>query len=219
MKGARDEAQQAASHRRAASAGAGREGWRGLFQATFKRSRNAMVLADARRIQVDVNTAYAQLLQRRRSTLIGRPIWEFVRGGPLLSDDEWKELIGRDEFAGEACMLPRHGEPVLVQWAGHPELVTGRRLILFVALTTHRAGRHFRRQVGEPEDADGLMSDRELEIVRLVAHGESGPEIADQLHITHNTVRTHMRNAMTKTGARSRAHLVAKALGQGLVLN
>jgi DNA-binding CsgD family transcriptional regulator len=46
--------------------------------------------------------------------------------------------------------------------------------------------------------------------------GHTSPEIADMLHITHNTVRTHARNAMEKTGARSRAHLVAKALGDGL---
>jgi DNA-binding NarL/FixJ family response regulator len=54
--------------------------------------------------------------------------------------------------------------------------------------------------------------------VGLIAHGESGPEIADQLHISHDTVRTHVRNAMTKLGARSRAQLVAKSLGDGHVL-
>ena len=51
--------------------------------------------------------------------------------------------------------------------------------------------------------------------MRLVAAGQTGPEIADHLHISHATVRTHVRNAMAKVGARSRAHLVAKALGDG----
>ena len=50
-----------------------------------------------------------------------------------------------------------------------------------------------------------------------MALGNTGPEIADQLQIAHDTVRTHVRNAMVKVDARSRAHLVAKALGQGLV--
>jgi len=54
--------------------------------------------------------------------------------------------------------------------------------------------------------------------VRHVAQGESGREIADELGIAHDTVRTHVRNAMEKVGARSRAHLVAKALGEGHVL-
>jgi DNA-binding CsgD family transcriptional regulator len=195
-------------------------GWHSLFATAFKRSRNAMVLANDKRIQVEVNNAYAQLLHRRRSDLIGHPLWEFVRGGPKLTEDEWKDLMLRDEVVGEACMLLPDDGNVVVQWAAHPEIITGRRLVLFVALTTYRSGRHFRRIVGEQhDDENGKLSDREMEIVRLVALGESGPEIADHLHITHNTVRTHVRNAMVKTGARSRAHLVAKALGQGLVLN
>jgi DNA-binding CsgD family transcriptional regulator len=167
---------------------------------------------------VDVNSAYAKLLGRRPSELIGRPLWEFVEGGPLLTEAEWRELLLEDEVVGDVAMKLPSGDVVLVHWAGHPELVTGRQLVLFVALSTFRTGRHFRRQVEQP-DTEGVLSDRELEIVRLIALGESGPEIAEQLHITHNTVRTHVRNAMKKTGARSRAHLVAKALGQGLVLN
>jgi DNA-binding CsgD family transcriptional regulator len=44
-----------------------------------------------------------------------------------------------------------------------------------------------------------------------------GREIADELHIAHDTVRTHVRNAMTKLDARSCAHQVAKALGDDLL--
>jgi DNA-binding NarL/FixJ family response regulator len=55
--------------------------------------------------------------------------------------------------------------------------------------------------------------------VTAIALGSSGREIADELQIAHDTVRTHARNAMRKTGARSRAQLVAKALGEGLVFN
>jgi DNA-binding CsgD family transcriptional regulator len=177
-----------------------------------------MVLADEQRIQVDVNRAYARLLERRRSELIGRPLYEFVRGGPLLTEKEWRDLMERDEFVGDAEMVLADGSTVKIHWAAHPELVTGRRLVLFVALTTYRAGRYFRRQVDHEQEA-GELSERELEIIRLVAMGESGPEIAEHLHISHNTVRTHIHNAMVKTGARSRAHLVAKALGAGLVLS
>jgi PAS domain S-box-containing protein len=218
VKSARDEAHTAP---KLAVARSGRQlddaGWQALFEDAFKRSRNAMVLANEHRIQVEVNSAYAQLLGRRPSALIGRPLAEFVVGGPLVSQDEWRDLMLQDEFVGEAAMKLPDDEVVLVQWAGHPERVTGRRLVLFVALTTFRSGRHFRRQVERPQ-RNSELSDRELEIVRLIGLGESGPEIAEQLHITHNTVRTHVRNAMTKTGARSRAHLVAKTLGSGLAL-
>ena len=49
--------------------------------------------------------------------------------------------------------------------------------------------------------------------------GRTGPEIADELQISHNTVRTHLRNSMRRVGAHSRAHLVAKALGEGYALS
>lgn len=196
----------------------GAAGWHGLFSSAFMRSRNAMVLADAQRTQVDVNAAYAKLLHRRRSSLIGRPLWEFVHAGPLVTQEEWLELLRRDEFAGDAVMELPDGSTVKVHWGCHPELVTGRRLVLFVALGTSMAGRHVRRQVDEQSGNGNALSARELEIVRLIARGETGPEIAEQLHITHNTVRTHVNNAMLKTGARSRAHLVAKALGGGIAL-
>ena len=62
------------------------------------------------------------------------------------------------------------------------------------------------------------LSAREREIVRLVAEGQTGPEIADELGIAHDTVRTHVRHAMDKLGARSRAHLVAKAFGEQLLV-
>jgi DNA-binding CsgD family transcriptional regulator len=67
--------------------------------------------------------------------------------------------------------------------------------------------------------SDQPLSRRETEIVRLVALGMTGREIAGELQIAHHTVRTHVNNAMVKTGARSRAHLVAKALADGLVLS
>jgi len=90
--------------------------------------------------------------------------------------------------------------------------------VLLVALSTSRWGRRFRRTM-TPERELEPLSAREREIVRLVALGNTGPEIAAELGIAHDTVRTHARNAMEKVGARSRAHLVAKALAEGIALN
>jgi DNA-binding NarL/FixJ family response regulator len=86
----------------------------------------------------------------------------------------------------------------------HAEVVTAQRLVLLVALSTSRWGRHFRRSIPSQTQPRPL-SEREREVVRLVAEARTGPEIADELHIAHDTVRTHVRNAMTKLGARSRA--------------
>ena len=201
------------------------DGWSTLFQAAFRDSRNAMVLADEDRQIVDVNGAGLQLLGHRRADVVGRPMWEFVADGPAMSSPEWAAALTRQRFSGEAEMVRADGDVVRVQWGATTEQATGRRLVLVVALSVSGRGRGV-REVTRPERHGGmlsehrgkLLSEREREIVRLVALGGTGPEIADQLQISHNTVRTHVRNSMRRTGARSRAHLVAMALGDGLAL-
>jgi DNA-binding CsgD family transcriptional regulator len=84
-----------------------------------------------------------------------------------------------------------------------------------VALSTSRWGRNFRRAPSPPGKQP--LTVREREIVELIASGETGPEIAAALHLSPHTVRHHVRNAMDKLGVRSRAHLVAKALSEGLI--
>jgi DNA-binding CsgD family transcriptional regulator len=195
-----------------------REGLSGLFMAAFTQSRNAMILLDSRRRLVDANGACIKLLGYEKRAIIGRPIYRFVARGPALSPAEWRAALKSGRFSGEAELLCAHGGHAAIQWAATTEVVTGRLLTLGVALSTSQWGGRFRRAIpGATEPVP--LSPREREIVRLVALGNTGPEIADSLHITHDTVRTHVRNAMAKTDARSRAHLVAKALGEGLVFD
>jgi PAS domain S-box-containing protein len=179
-------------------------------------SRNPMMLLDGDRRHVEVNGAYLKLLGYRREELIGKPIFELVVGGPRASVEEWREAVRSERFSGETQLVGADGKPVAVQWAATVEIVTGRRLVLVVTLSTSRWGRSFRRAVTVFEESSAL-TEREREVVRLMALGSTGPEIAEELQIAHDTVRTHARNAMGKVGARSRAHLVAKALGDGLI--
>jgi DNA-binding CsgD family transcriptional regulator len=58
----------------------------------------------------------------------------------------------------------------------------------------------------------GPLSNREREIVELLADGLSGAEIAERLVLSPETVRTHIRNAMSKLGASTRSQAVAVAL-------
>jgi PAS domain S-box-containing protein len=192
--------------------------WSALFSAAFHGSRNAMVLVDEQRRQLDFNGAYLKLLGQSADTLQGRPIFEFVVGGQSATRREWDAALAGRRFNGDAELRRADGSSVAVQWAATAEVVTGRRLVLFVALSTSRWGRTFRRD--EPASQEPApLTPREREVVLLVALGNSGPEIAAELQIAHDTVRTHVRNAMTKVGARSRAHLVAKALGHGVALS
>jgi len=193
-----------------------RDGWSGLFATAFERSRNAMVLTDAQRVIVDVNPALVTLLGRAREVLIGRHVNSIVSGPPA-PGEEWAEAMAEGRFSGAADLAHADGHAVAVQWAASTETVTGRRLVLFVVLAVSRWGARFRRS-SSPDEPGRALTARQREIVHLVALGASGPEIGEELHISHETVRTHVRNAMDRLGARSRAHLVAKALGGGMTL-
>lgn len=64
-------------------------------------------------------------------------------------------------------------------------------------------------------DRVSLLSNREREILDLVARGFTGEEAAKRLYISPETVRTHIRNAMGKLEANTRGHAVAIALREG----
>jgi PAS domain S-box-containing protein len=193
-----------------------RDGWSALFATAFAQSRNAMVLVDEHRCVVDANGAYVKLLGCGRDDVIRRPVYMFIVGGPRATRDEWADTIAAGRFCGEAELERVDGTRLTVQWGASTEVVTGRRLVLFVVLTTSRWGHRFRRDHA-PERPAKELTQRECEIVALVALGGTAREIAEELHISHQTVRTHVRNAMEKLHARSRAHLVAKALASGVV--
>jgi DNA-binding NarL/FixJ family response regulator len=68
-----------------------------------------------------------------------------------------------------------------------------------------------------PSPLLATLTERERQVVALVADGLSNAEIADQLTLSPLTVKTHANHAMTKLGARDRAQLVVLAYQTGLV--
>ncbi|MEU6716320.1 response regulator transcription factor [Nonomuraea sp. NPDC046802] len=67
-----------------------------------------------------------------------------------------------------------------------------------------------------PDDL-AVLTEREREVMTLVAHGRNNDEIADLLGITRVTAKTHVNRAMTKLKAHDRAQLVIIAYETGLV--
>lgn len=62
------------------------------------------------------------------------------------------------------------------------------------------------------------ISDREVEVVKLVVQGYSNKEIAQRLYIAENTVKVHVKNILNKLDLKNRQHLAAYAVLQGWVL-
>ena len=63
----------------------------------------------------------------------------------------------------------------------------------------------------------GLLSEREVEILRLVAQGMTNQEIADHCYISLNTVKTHIRHIFQNLKARNRAEAIAYARANHLI--
>jgi DNA-binding NarL/FixJ family response regulator len=124
-------------------------------------------------------------------------VFEAIRSGAsgfLVKDTEPVELLRavRAVAAGDALLSPG---------------VT-RRLIGEFATQTREA---------RPTPQLDVLTDREREVMALVAEGLSNDEIAARLFLSPMTAKTHVSRAMTKLGARDRAQLVVFAYESGLV--
>jgi DNA-binding NarL/FixJ family response regulator len=67
-----------------------------------------------------------------------------------------------------------------------------------------------------PDGEDGL-SERELEVLKLVAEGHSNQEIGEVLSISPKTVARHRENMLTKLGMSDRVELTRYAIRRGLI--
>jgi DNA-binding NarL/FixJ family response regulator len=64
---------------------------------------------------------------------------------------------------------------------------------------------------------DDALSSREIDVLRLIATGNSNKLIADQLSIGEATVKSHVANILSKLGANDRAHAVTVGLKRGII--
>jgi two-component system nitrate/nitrite response regulator NarL len=66
-------------------------------------------------------------------------------------------------------------------------------------------------------EAQTLLSDRELEVLSCLADGQTTIQIANRLYISENTVKTHIRHILEKLEASNRTEAVSKAIQYGLI--
>ncbi|MHA6784912.1 response regulator [Pseudonocardia saturnea] len=75
----------------------------------------------------------------------------------------------------------------------------------------------FRRLAGEPADEEApVLTERETEVLRLVAKGLTARQIGERLVVSHRTVESHVQNTLRKLQLHNRVQLVRYAIDQGL---
>jgi two-component system nitrate/nitrite response regulator NarL len=85
------------------------------------------------------------------------------------------------------------------------------------AVAAAARGDRLQDDVAEPEQTRPLLSPRELEVLTLTAGGQSAPAIGRLLHLSPETVKTHLKNVYEKLGVSDRAAAVAEGMRRGLV--
>lgn len=75
------------------------------------------------------------------------------------------------------------------------------------------------RERGAARPAHGELTDRELDVLRLVAAGHGNRAIAASLSLSEHTVRAHLRGISRKLGVQNRVQAVAEAVRQGLIVS
>ena len=126
-----------------------------------------------------------------------------------------------DEYVFEALRVGASG--FLVKSTEPTELVHAVRVVaagdaLLSPGVTKRLVAEFAERAKEPSSTPALdaLTEREREVMKLVASGLSNDEIAEKLVVSPATAKTHVSRAMVKLGARDRAQLVVFAYESGL---
>lgn len=134
----------------------------------------------------------------------------------ILTTFELDEYVFEGLRAGAGGFLVKDTEPVELLQA--VRVVAAGEALLSPGVTRRLIAEFVARSVETPASPrlEGL-TDREREVVALVAGGLTNEEIAERLFLSPATAKTHVSRAMIKMGARDRAQLVVFAYESGLV--
>ena len=160
----------------------------------------------------------------RMPVLDGLEATRLICSDPTLADTRVLVLttFDLDEYVYEALRAGASG--FLLKDAGPAELLNAIRIVaggdaLIAPSITKRLIAEFaaRRDPNERPAAVAELTDREREILRLVARGLSNAEIAERLVVSPLTIKTHVSRILRKVECRDRAQLVTLAYESGVV--
>jgi DNA-binding CsgD family transcriptional regulator len=193
----------------------------------FHRATHPMLIADSQRRWVTANIAACELLGIAPTEVAWRSLDEFTRPSALgRLEAQWAAFLTSGAAEGWYQLHVPHGGSVAVEFSAVAHVQQGRHLLLFMA--PHEFSMAQERSSVARGDAwapvptgagdRAQLTNREREVISLIAAGGQGGDIAGRLFLSPETVKSHVQNAMAKLGAHTRAHAVAIALVTGQII-
>jgi len=187
------------------------------LRSAFALSQHPMLIADDQRRWVTANTAASDLLGITQEEVSWHTMDEFVPPDAREELDEaWEQFLANGAAEGwYKLYIPARG-PVPVEFSATANVLPSRHLSVFIPADgssgPHESGVPTWKPVPAESAGRLRLTDREREIMTLVASGLQSADIAERLFLSPETIKSHVQNAMGKLGAHTRAHAVAIAL-------
>lgn len=192
------------------------------LRAAFEHSRHPMLIADDQRRWVTGNVAACDLLGIAAEALSWRTMDDFTPPGERdRLAEQWEVFLTNGAAEGwYQLYVPERGAMPL-EFSATANVLPSRHLAVFLPPDEAFA----EEMEGTPESAwtpvpaqsgdRTALTEREREVITLVAAGLQSGEVAERLFLSPETIKSHVRNALGKLGAHTRAHAVAIALVTG----
>jgi PAS domain S-box-containing protein len=194
------------------------------LRAAFERSRHPMLMADDRRRWVTGNAAACELLGVAPEEIPWRAMDDFTPPGELTRlEEQWDAFLTTGEAEGWYDLYVPNRMPRPVEFSATANVLPARHLAVFIPPedTLADGAQTGPDRAWTPVRMEGSgrleLTEREREIMTLVASGLQNDEMAELLFLSPETVKSHVHNAMGKLGVHTRAHAVAIALVTGQI--
>lgn len=170
-----------------------------------------MVIADDQRRYVAANPAACLLLRLPEAEILKLRIDDMTptenRSG---LDHLWQGFIREGVQQGSFELLMPDGGRLMVDYSATANVEPGRHLSILMFPPGESQGPSNASAAREP-----VLTDREREVLGMIAMGRGTSWIAADLGISASTVETHVRNCLEKLAARNRAHAIALGVQAG----
>ncbi len=164
-----------------------------------------LIVMDIRMPEMDGLEATREIVRSRLTTRV-----------LVLTTFELDEYVYEALHSGASGFLLKRVPPAELLEA--VRIVTAGESLVFPAITRRLIERYsgVRPTADQARRLDDL-TDREREVLQLVAKGRSNAEIADELYVGHETVKSHVKSVLLKLGVRDRTQAVITAYETGFV--